>query len=163
MGADVDVQAKLESLLEAIQAVPDPRRANTEWKQALAQLKKTDSDRNLVDNVVAMRSVERLSELIQSLKVADEPEESEASAAGAEAVDDATCKAAMKLFRRRLKFMRLDEESQINSRSPLTSGRASEVNEVAPPIEFPKEVWAELARRGKLRHTGKGFYELTGQ
>ena len=160
MGNDEDVLAKLQSLLAAIQAAPDPRRANAEWKQALTQLKKTDAERIRVDNVVAMRSVDKLAELIDSLSETDPLGIDEL--VGNSLVDDSTCKAALKLFRRRLKFMRLDDESRISNRDPLSSGRSSEILEMEPPQDYPKEVWAELVRRGKLRHTGKGFYELTG-
>ena len=76
-------------------------------------------------------------------------------------LDKATLKSALKAFRKRMKLTRLDDESQINSRNPLTGGQRSAIGMIIPPNEYPQKVWEELARQGKLRHSGKGFYELT--
>jgi hypothetical protein len=78
------------------------------------------------------------------------------------AIAPETLKSAMKAFRRRLKLTRLDEESQLTRRA-LTSGQASAVAAIIPPHEFPKAVWEELARQGKLKYTGGGFYALGPQ
>jgi hypothetical protein len=68
-------------------------------------------------------------------------------------------KGALKAFKKRLKLMRLDEESQL-SRSPTTSGRGSEIVAITPPNQFPQAVWDELVRQGKLKKAGHGTYEL---
>jgi hypothetical protein len=154
---------KLQDLLAAIRAYPDPRRASTEWKQAFNLLKKTDAESNHVANVVAMRGVDALAALIDELVAANEPAsavEPDPDAPGTP--DDLTCKMALQAFRKRLKLMRLDEESKIDARNPLSKGGQSEISAIVPPKQWPAAVWNELVRRGKLRHTGKGFYELTG-
>ncbi|QNN25330.1 hypothetical protein HED60_02455 [Planctomycetales bacterium ZRK34] len=69
---------------------------------------------------------------------------------------------ALQAFKKRLKLIRLDDESQVDARNPLSKGGKSEVSSIMPPNEWPAAVWNELVRRGKLKHTGKGFYELTG-
>lgn len=69
-------------------------------------------------------------------------------------------KSALKAFRKRLKLTRLDDESRLTSRNPMSAGKKSEIAAILPPREFPREVWQELARQGKLRDTGRGFYEL---
>ncbi len=150
---------QLDQLIVAIRAVGDPRRATTEWKQAWNHLKKTDLDRNVVDNMVMRRDLDKLVEMVASLKA---PAATDA-APDPDAPDDATCQAAIKMFRKRLKFMRLDDESKISSRNPLTSGGASEIKIVQAPLEYPAPVWKELVRRGKLFDRGQGFYELTGK
>ena len=66
---------------------------------------------------------------------------------------------AMKAFRKRLKLMKLDEESSLGH-GPMSSGRKSSIAAIRPPDQFPKEVWQELARRGKLRHDGGGLYAI---
>jgi hypothetical protein len=68
-------------------------------------------------------------------------------------------KKAFKAFRKRLKLMRLDEESNIGG-GPLSGGRKSEIVAITPPHEFPQEVWDELVRQGKLRKAGHGTYEV---
>ncbi|MBL8746813.1 MAG: hypothetical protein JNK58_10715 [Phycisphaerae bacterium] len=66
---------------------------------------------------------------------------------------------ALRAFRKRLKVMRLADESRLGGRQ-LTKGRESEIDAIIPPHEFPDEVWRALAREGRLIHTGRGFYSL---
>jgi hypothetical protein len=68
-------------------------------------------------------------------------------------------KAALKAFRKRLKLTCLDDQSRI-SVSPLSSGRQSGIVAITPPDKFPKEVWEELVRQGKLKRAGSGMFEL---
>lgn len=74
--------------------------------------------------------------------------------------DPQVLKSALKAFRKRLKAMRLDEESRLGGHGAMTGGRRSSVVGIAPPAEFPKAIWQELVRQGKLRHVGQGLYEL---
>jgi hypothetical protein len=68
-------------------------------------------------------------------------------------------KQALKAFRKRLKLTRLDAESNLGG-GPLSSGRNSGIVAIAPPQQFPQEVWDELVRQGKLKKAGRGTYEL---
>jgi hypothetical protein len=68
-------------------------------------------------------------------------------------------KAAMKAFKKRLKLMRLDEESKV-TRRPVTSGKGSSIVAIEPPVQFPQAVWDELVRQGKLKRDAHGTYEL---
>ncbi len=67
-------------------------------------------------------------------------------------------KSAMKAFKKRLKLTALDEDSSLG-RGPFSSG-AKGVYAIQPPNQFPREVWEELCRLGKLRNSGHGLYEL---
>ena len=75
------------------------------------------------------------------------------------APDPEVVKKAMKAFRKRMKLTRLNDESKLG-RNPLTGGRASDVVAIMPPHLYPKEVWDELVRQGRLKEAGRGFYEL---
>ncbi len=68
-------------------------------------------------------------------------------------------KAALKAFRKRLKLTCLDDQSRIGV-GPMSSGRRSAVVGITPPDQFPRSVWDELVRQGKLRTSGNGQYEL---
>ncbi len=74
-------------------------------------------------------------------------------------LDPANLKRAMKAFRKRLKLTHLNEESKLG-RNPLTSGKKSQVVAIMPPHQYPPEVWQELARQGKVKDAGGGFFEL---
>ena len=66
---------------------------------------------------------------------------------------------AMKAFRKRLKLTRLDDESRLGY-GPMSSGQQSGVVAIKPPDQFPKAVWKELAKQGKLKHDRGGLYSL---
>jgi hypothetical protein len=68
-------------------------------------------------------------------------------------------KAALKAFKKRLKLMRLDEESRVGV-SPLSGGHASGIVAIEPPDQFPQAVWDELVRQGRLKRTNQRLYEL---
>ncbi len=73
-------------------------------------------------------------------------------------IDPETLRKALKAFKKRLKLTALDDDSRLG-KGPL-SGGAKGVCAITPPMEFPREVWDELARQGKLRSIGQGLYEL---
>ena len=68
-------------------------------------------------------------------------------------------KAAFKAFKKRLKLTRLDAESNLNYQ-PTSSGRASDIVAITPPDKFPKAVWDELVKIGKLKSGGHGTYQM---
>ncbi len=71
-------------------------------------------------------------------------------------------KHALKAFKKRLKLTRLDAESKIG-RNPVTSGRESGIFAITPPGEFRQAIWDELVKQGKLKHAGRGTYELVSE
>lgn len=75
-------------------------------------------------------------------------------------IDPERLKAAFTVFKKRLKLTRLDDESRLGGGRPMTSGRKSEIAGITPPNDFPAEVWKELARQGRIKDTGGGFYTM---
>ncbi len=73
--------------------------------------------------------------------------------------DKAVLKRALKAYRKRLKLMRLDDESS-GSRNPLSKGESSSILGVRPPEQYPAEIWEFLVAQGKLRDAGGGLLEL---
>ena len=68
-------------------------------------------------------------------------------------------KRALKAFRKSLKVTRLDAESSIGG-GPMSSGRRSRIAGITPPPRYPREVWDELVRQGRLAGGKHGIYEL---
>ena len=66
---------------------------------------------------------------------------------------------ALKAFKKRLKLTRLDDESRLGH-GAMTKGGRSGVQAIQPPLQYPKAVWDELARQGRLKHAGHGLYSL---
>ena len=157
MTCDPAAMTQLEELKTAIQGYDDPRRAGSEWKQVYKLLQKTDLPSPQVSHVVGMRDVAGLLELIDQLRAP----QAAPSPPDPDAPDPETCKKALRAFRKRLAVTRLDDESRLGGHSGLTSGGKSGITAIAAPIDWPKAVWQELVRQGKLRFAGQGCYELT--
>ncbi len=68
-------------------------------------------------------------------------------------------KAALKAFKKRLKLTQLDDASRIG-RGPMSSGQKSTIDAITPPDQYPRSVWEELVKQGKLRHASHGMYAL---
>ena len=66
---------------------------------------------------------------------------------------------AMKAFKKRLKLTRLDDESRLGH-GAMTKGGHSGVQAIQPPMQYPKAVWDELVRQGRLKNAGHGLYSL---
>ncbi len=70
-----------------------------------------------------------------------------------------TLKAALKAFKKRLKLTQLDDASRIG-RGPMSSGQGSSIAGITPPNQYPRAVWDELVKQGKLNDAGHGMYSL---
>jgi len=68
-------------------------------------------------------------------------------------------KRAMRAFRKRLGVTQLDDESTVGG-GPMSGGRSSGISGVSPPRDYPREIWLELARQGRLVNRGQGVFEL---
>src|SRR6187401_1897313 len=103
--------------------------------------------------------------------MSDEPAESSPAAASptqpegapaagaAAAVPPEVLKSAFNAFKKRWKLTRLDYESRIG-RGPLSAGNRSAIVGIEPPKEFPRAVWEELVKQGRIKAAGKGLYAL---
>ena len=69
-------------------------------------------------------------------------------------------KSALTAFKKRYKLTKLDDESRLGGGRPTTGGKKSEIAGIVPPREFGREVWEELARQGKIKDCGGGFYGM---
>ena len=72
--------------------------------------------------------------------------------------DKAVLKRAFKAYKKRLKLMRLDDESTAGA-NPLSAGRSSSIVGIRPPATYGAEVWEMLVRQGKLKDSGDGLLE----
>jgi hypothetical protein len=77
----------------------------------------------------------------------------------APAPDPAVLKSAYNAFKKRWKLTRLDYDSRIG-KSPLSGGGSSAIVGITAPKEYPKSVWEELVRQGRLKHAGSGLYSM---
>src|ERR1051325_9543274 len=73
--------------------------------------------------------------------------------------DVGTLNGAFNAFKKRLKAVRLDDESRLGGHG-LSSGRSAGIVGIVPPNSFPREVWDELVRQGRLKRSRDGLYEI---
>ena len=66
---------------------------------------------------------------------------------------------ALRIFRKRVKFMKLDRESKLGV-GPLSKGKDEVVDSMMAPHDFPMEVWLALASLGLLVDDGGGFFHI---
>ena len=85
--------------------------------------------------------------------------EAEGAAPGEAGISREVLKSAYNAFKKRWKLTRLDYESRIG-RGPLSSGSKSAIVGIAAPKEFPRAVWEELVKQGRLKHAGSGLYAM---
>src|SRR4051812_19976919 len=96
--------------------------------------------------------------------MSDEPnnvpsEPTPAFAAPAVDLSPAALKTAYNAFKKRWKLTRLDYESRIG-RGPLSAGSRSAIVGIEPPKEFPRAVWEELVKQGRIKQAGKGLFAM---
>ena len=70
-------------------------------------------------------------------------------------------KQALKAFRKRLRLTRLDAESNLGG-GPMSGGTSSGIVAITPPNQYPRSIWDELVRQGKLKQASHGMYSLIG-
>lgn len=147
---------KVRSLLKEVQAggtqYPEAK-ASEHWALAGRLMGRMTSDRAAVERVVASRDVAAAEALLQTI---------EGRAAAADSVTAASFTSeqldqALRAFMKRLKLTRLDDQSKMTTR-PMTDGKASSVDAIKPPDGFPSGIWLALAKAGKLKDMGGGYY-----
>jgi hypothetical protein len=82
------------------------------------------------------------------------------AAAPGPAIPEETLKSALTAFKKRFKLTKLDHESRLGGHRPTSSGKKADFQGIIPPTDYRREVWQELARQGRIKNLGGGFYGL---
>lgn len=146
---------KLRQTLNDLRTPVSPGKAGEHWALAQRLLGRMPADQEEVARVCESRDLEGLDSIIAKLEAPATPSASVTS------IPDEELDRAMRAYKKRLKVMRLADESKLGGRQ-LTGGRQSEIDAIIPPTEFPRDVWVALAHRGDLKDAGGGFYAPRG-
>lgn len=153
------VLGEIDAALDAI-AGSDAAGAGPKWGAMHKVLLKAKVDPQTIMRLVAARDAEGLGALVRWLHGEEvETPRVEAPPAPEQAVDIEVQRSAMRAFRKRLRFARLDAESRLGV-GPMSSGKRNEIDAIIPPREYPVAVWEALVAAGRLRREGGGFYAL---
>lgn len=148
---------KLRQLVGEIGRSPQGAASQAAWDLAGRLLSRMPVDAAAAGRVIEGRDLPGLDDLVRRL---EQPEEAPAPPPGS-GIPEEDLDRALRAFKKRLRLMRLAEESKLGGRR-LTGGRRSEIDAIIPPDEFPPEVWLALGAMGRLKSAGQGFYALPG-
>lgn len=145
---------KLRSLHGEIVAARDGFKLVDAWTLAGRLLGRMPVDQAEARRVCGDRDPAGLDELLRVLEApAPEPTEEPVTFSTEE------MESAMGAFKRRLRIVRLNDESRLGGRY-TSSGRRSGIDAIEPPREFDRKIWAALVRAERLRKAGGGMYSL---
>ncbi len=161
----MNIAQKLRELAGDVRRAKSPAQAQAAWELAGRLLARSGVAAAEVERLRREADVAGLETLIAHLEGGPIPAPATATrdvgaaAAAPSAVSEEAKASALRAFRKRLKLARLADESKLGGRQ-LSGGKKSGIDAILPPHEFPAEVWEALARDGKLKDTGQGFYAL---
>ena len=133
------------------------------WGQLHKVLLKSTVDAEVAAAIIMHRNEEELAMVVSQLQHGEQANvqvETTQRDAPLPEIPFETKKLAMRMFRKRVKFIKLDRESKLGI-GPLTTGREAIFDSIEPPHDYPQEVWKVLANEGQLIDDGGGFYRLT--
>lgn len=152
---------KLRSLVVELRSAPHPALKKETWELAARLMGRMPVSAAEIDRVCGSGDVDGLDALVRRIEGPPAGAKPAPAASGPPVSPEMAheMEMALRAFRKRLKVMRLADESKLRGRR-LSSGKSSEIDAIEPPKEFGPEVWRALARAGKLKDTGAGFYAL---
>lgn len=151
----MNLTQKLRSLHSEITSSGDGFKIVDAWTLAERLLARMPVDQAEVKRVTAAKDADGLAHLIDQI-------ENPTAAKPAPPLPEFSpgdLDAALKAFKKRLKLMRLSDESRLGGRY-TSGGRTSKIDAIEPPNEFDPKIWKVLAAKGELKDTGGGFYSL---
>lgn len=149
----MNVLEKVRSIHDGLRAGGNPGRAADDWALAARLLGRLTPDAARVAAVTSARDLDGLAALLDAI----EGKVAAAASAPAPVFPEAEMARALRAFRKQLSVSRLADESKLGGRY-TSGGRKSGIDAMRPPDGFPEGIWAALAKAGRLRDLGGGFY-----
>lgn len=153
-------QTNIEDIARIAGEIATASEAGPLWGQLHKLFLRSSVDTTVVAAIIMHRDEAELAKIIGQLQRGEETAVVEEIATEPlEEIPFQTKKEAMRVFRRRAKFIKLDRESKLGV-GPLTSGKTAKFDSIEAPHDFPSAVWQALADEGQLINDGGGFYKL---
>ena len=152
-----------QDIINTIVAVAEKINASNEpgplWGELHKAFLKSDVDSAVAAQIIMHKDIDELKKVVLQLQTGSEVALDEKKSVVLPSLDHETQIEALRCFRKRVKFMKLDRESKLGV-GPLTSGKDASVDSMMAPHDFPMEVWLALAADGQLVDDGGGFFHI---
>ena len=149
----------VDSVVSLAEKIKTSSEAGPLWGQLHKAFLKSTVDASVAAKIIMHKDVEELNKVVTQLQCGSDVTIEEEAVSLPE-LEHETIIEALRVFRKRIKFMKLDYESKLGV-GPLTGGKELKFDSVMAPHEFPMEIWKALARDGHLIDDGGGFFRIT--
>ncbi|MDP7006129.1 MAG: hypothetical protein QF718_07975 [Phycisphaerales bacterium] len=152
-----------QDIIDAIVSIAEKIFASDEagplWGELHKAFLKSDVDKSVAAKIIMHKDIDELRTVVAQLQMGGQVELSETEAAELPTLDHETQIEALRCFRKRVKFIKLDRESKLGV-GPLSGGKEAKVDSMMAPHDYPMEVWLALAKDGHLVDDGGGFFHI---
>lgn len=148
----------IDSIISIADKIQGAENAGPLWGDLHKVFLKSTVDASVAAKIIMHKDVEELNNVVSQLKDGGDVTLEEEVVTLPE-LEHETIIEALRVFRKRIKFMKLDHASKLGV-GPLTGGKELKFDSVMAPHEFPMEVWKALARDGHLIDDGGGFFRI---
>lgn len=151
-----DIIDTIVSIAEKIQALDE---AGPLWGELHKAFLKSDVDTLVAAKIIMHKDIEELQHVILQLQSGGEIQLNQSEEVVLPTLSHEEQIEAIRVFRKRVKFMKLDRESKLGV-GPLSKGKDMNVDSMMAPHDHPMEVWLALASAGLLIDDGGGFFHI---
>ena len=151
-----------QDVIESIVSIASKINATDEsgplWGELHKAFLKSTVEPSVAAKIIMHKDVEELNKVVTQLQCGSNVTIEEEVVSLPE-LEHETIIEALRVFRKRIKFMKLDHESKLGV-GPLTGGKELKFDSVMAPHDYPMEVWQSLAASGHLIDDGGGFFRI---
>lgn len=148
----------VDSVVSLAEQINTSSEAGPLWGQLHKAFLKSTVDSSVAAKIIMHKDVEELNKVVTQLQCGSDVTIEEEVVSLPELKHE-TIIEALRVFRKRIKFMKLDHESKLGV-GPLTGGKELKFDSVMAPHDYPMEVWQSLAASGHLIDDGGGFFRI---
>ncbi len=154
-----DVIDSIVSITDKIQAVDN---AGPLWGELHKALLKSPVEPTTAAKIIMHKDTDELLNVVRQLQTGDAVQLENQAKLELPTLSHEEQIEALRVFRKRVKFMKLDRESKLGV-GPLSQGKDVSVDSMMAPHDYPMEVWLSLAASGHLVDDGGGFFHIPPQ
>ncbi|MGJ8636697.1 MAG: hypothetical protein ACSHX5_07620 [Phycisphaerales bacterium] len=152
----MNIIQKIRDTETKLRSITDPMKQLDSWQLLERLLGRMPVDQAELARIIKERDAIGLDDMIRRL---EDPEAFKTKEEPLPEFSQGEKNDALRAFRHRIKYKKLDDESRISQRN-LTGGKKAQIDSMQPPgaSEFDPLIWKVLVKEGRLVYDGQGFY-----